>query len=366
MASIASQIQSHFQLIQHHHYKVETAFLEQHRELICGSANSNTKVERLEKAHLEYVSGLFDGLLEKVLKTINDQKESLSTSSPPSPSDDIIPMDCNPQPPTSNSIQTSIPSQMESQISDKSDNHIPQDEKRQKPPRQNGIHTCFHCQSPFRQAKDFETHNVAVHNDSKPYHCSACDKSYTTNDHLRVHINSFHRRITFKCEHCVKTFAQKCNLTTHIRKEHPNKVQVKEKHPCFHCQQKFQTFAMLERHNQDVHRDFKPHHCTQCDVSFKTLVGLKGHVDAEHIGKTYRCEECEKTFNNRSNLKKHGRVVHKQRNYECSMCDDRFPLKRERDEHERKHKVKEQPFECKKCHKAFTKKKKLKKHRCKL
>ena len=367
ISNLCSQMQTHFQLIQRHHQKVEAAFLEQHRELLSGSTNSNTKVQRLENAHLEYVNGLFDRLLEKALKTINaaNQNESLSISSPPSPSNDISPMDCDPHPTTSNPIQPSIRFKSDSQISDKSDSkYSAEKEKRQKPPRQKGIYNCFHCQSPFRQARGFESHNVAVHNDSKPYHCSECDKSYTKNNALTEHINSFHRRITFKCEHCVKTFTQKGKLTIHIGKEHPGKTEMKEKHQCFHCQEKFQTFPMLEQHNLDVHGDSKPHHCTLCDMSYKNYRGLRMHVAAEHLGKTYRCEECGKTFKQTSNLRTHQRNVHKQRNYACSLCEKRFALKRERDEHERQHNTKEKPFECNKCHKAFTKKK-LKKHRCK-
>ena len=62
-------------------------------------------------------------------------------------------------------------------------------------------------------------------NSIKAYECKICLKSYVSGDYLKLHIESLHQGVRFKCKECVKLFTTKRSFTRHFASAHGNKGQ---------------------------------------------------------------------------------------------------------------------------------------------
>ena len=51
--------------------------------------------------------------------------------------------------------------------------------------------------------------------------CQYCDKSFVTNQSVKMHIDAIHFQLRpFSCDFCEETFTQKSNLKTHVKNKH--------------------------------------------------------------------------------------------------------------------------------------------------
>ena len=84
-----------------------------------------------------------------------------------------------------------------------------------------------------------------VHEGEKNHKCPACNKAFSTPQHLTVHINSVHEGVKqYTCGTCGKAFSQFGNLRTHIKTVHEG---MKE-HQCRLCSKAYTTAQSLIKH----------------------------------------------------------------------------------------------------------------------
>ena len=114
---------------------------------------------------------------------------------------------------------------------------------------------------------------------------------------------SVHEGIKLYCHICVKSFAGRHTLNSHLRTVHADKPQAFK---CKHCKNdSFLSRRGLLQHITSVHiqRKFQ---CTLCDKRFFKEINLKAHISVTHEGlKRFLCTICGRHFTENGKLRKH-------------------------------------------------------------
>ncbi|XP_057187563.1 zinc finger protein 391-like isoform X1 [Triplophysa rosa] len=176
---------------------------------------------------------------------------------------------------------------------------------------------CPYCDKRFNQEGGVKAH-VRVHTNERPYQCSECGQAFTQSGSLQRHQISHSEEKLYQCSHCDKRFHHKANLMLHER------VHTGEKpYLCSHCGQSFRQRSNFKDHLR-IHTGEKPYVCCQCGKSFTRSSSFKDHQKVHSGEKPYPCSVCGKSFSRRDNLKTHQRLHTGERPYKCSQCDMAF------------------------------------------
>ena len=84
-----------------------------------------------------------------------------------------------------------------------------------------------------------------VANNHRKAQCQHCDKAYTKNSHLNIHIQSVHKGVKFVCDQCSKQFSEKCSLRRHILTQHEG-----VKYECNQCGYQANQLGNLSKHQK--------------------------------------------------------------------------------------------------------------------
>ena len=180
---------------------------------------------------------------------------------------------------------------------------------------------------------------------------AGCGKSYTTQNHLRIHQRSHTGFKPYVCTYgqgCTKAFATNYSLKAHSRVhtgDRPYKCSEEA------CGKGFKTSGDLQKHLR-IHSGVRPFSCKDCGKSFTTSNILKVHTRTHTGERPYECEECGKAFASRTNLKNHVRIHSGERPYSCSYpeCERRFTEYSSLFKHQLVH---EKKVACGRCKKEF-------------
>ena len=126
-------------------------------------------------------------------------------------------------------------------------------------------------------------------NYSGPYHCTSCDKVFTTVAGRWRHKRKVHEGVRYKCELCDHKATQSNSLKKHEQAKH----------------------GIITAGN---------YHCKSCDKIFRSDTGRWQHTRSVHDGFRYRCDQCAYTTTNSSSLKIHQNVEHEGIRFTCNMC----------------------------------------------
>lgn len=75
--------------------------------------------------------------------------------------------------------------------------------------------------------------------------------------------------------------------------------------PCTECDLTFPSLVQLRVHKKEKHAQRKPHACGECEESFNRPEQLEAHMARAHSAGRHTCPTCGKSFGRESNLKAH-------------------------------------------------------------
>ena len=135
-------------------------------------------------------------------------------------------------------------------------------------------------------------------NAKKPYTCSLCNKSFTRNYAMIIHMRTHTKEKPFTCILCSKPFSNNKNLKRHMRIHTGDKP-----FSCLICNKLFSQRINMKTHMR-THSGEKPFSCTYCNTSFARRNSFKEHI-LRHTGETYSCSHCHKSYLLKDSLRKH-------------------------------------------------------------
>ena len=152
--------------------------------------------------------------------------------------------------------------------------------------------------------------------------CNICDKVFTTEKSLRLHVNAIHEEQDQKdmltCKFCSKQFFRhrKSDLRKHVRNVHEGK----KDYECNICGKLSAYRSELNRHmkeihdsSQDVHEGQKSYNCLICSKSFSRRRNLSRHIKT--CKKSHHCYQCNELFYQTQDYIEHIREFHDAGNF---------------------------------------------------
>ena len=136
------------------------------------------------------------------------------------------------------------------------------------------------------------------------------EEQYVTSDVSKNHPQKERRREVvslkgrYECEFCQKTFSTQSNLTLHIKSKHEG-----VKYACDQCDYQATLKGNLTQHVQSKHEGVK-YACDKCDYIAKLKSNLNVHIQSKHEGTKYACDQCDYRATQQSNLRRHIRNNH--------------------------------------------------------
>lgn len=192
---------------------------------------------------------------------------------------------------------------------------------------------CGDCSQVFRFLSQYVIHQ-RVHTGERPYQCPECDKAFSKNSNLNLHLKT-HRKNdgSQKCQICQRRFPSseygnhvKCHTlkwefeqsgkaslheTAHVPTPastptfaEPSPPEAKVEKVCQYCGKTFRFQSALIRHVR-IHTGEKPFKCDICGKAFGQAYFLRVHELTHWSVKRYNCTRCEKSFAHYSNARKH-------------------------------------------------------------
>ncbi|CAL4224268.1 unnamed protein product [Meganyctiphanes norvegica] len=213
---------------------------------------------------------------------------------------------------------------------------------------------CSHCDRKFTQNSGLKMHMV-IHSDEKPYQCSYCDKAFKLKGTLKSHVSTHTGEKRYQCNMCDKSFKQIGYLPEHMRTHTGERPYL-----CNHCGKAFKQNSLFKRHLK-IHTGEKPYACNHCDKAFTQNGQLRKHLKIHSGEKSYLCNQCGKAFTENNGLMRHLKVHTGEKPYPCNFCDNTFRRSDQLISHLRIH-TGETPYKCIQCGKGYSHNCQLKTH----
>uniref|UniRef100_A0A2M4CVL8 Uncharacterized protein n=1 Tax=Anopheles darlingi TaxID=43151 RepID=A0A2M4CVL8_ANODA len=171
--------------------------------------------------------------------------------------------------------------------------------------------------------------------------CRHCDRQFVraqalSEHQLREHFNLPNQ---FTCTTCDKQFQNRHSLTQHKRTHEPS-----SNTPCVveGCEMVFRDERLMRRHYRNVHTEYTPYACEDCDRQFRTKEAFVLHRRSHTGERPFHCrfDGCNRTFGHGTDRRRHERSAHTgERPHKCNQCESSFLRARElRIHQERTHK----------------------------
>lgn len=161
------------------------------------------------------------------------------------------------------------------------------------------------CGELFDTINKKKLHELHAHNKHK-YKCGYCDQFFKSSDTKQIHLTSVHNinfpssSFSIQCNQCDKQFTKQSHLAIHVKKDHNKETRFS----CSDCKKAFFYKSQLDLH-MIKHLQTKKIKCEICSKDFARIKALKEHVKI-HVGVfEYRCKHCEASFVQKASLKKH-------------------------------------------------------------
>ncbi|XP_064645788.1 zinc finger protein 667-like isoform X2 [Lineus longissimus] len=163
-------------------------------------------------------------------------------------------------------------------------------------------------------------HKKSVHGfqEKRDFECEICNKKFTRNQRLQMHLRIHANESPYICDQCGKTFASKQWLNVHLKIHHGT-----EKYICETCSKSFPAKTYLAKHRK-THEEAKKFLCDVCPKAFKRSDHLQCHKRMHTGEKPFLCNQCGKTFKQICGLQAHKKVHSGEKPYVCTVCAKAF------------------------------------------
>ena len=236
------------------------------------------------------------------------------------------------------------------------------------------METCKYC------GKKLLKRNMSFHLrlHTGEYQCTICKLNCWSKSRLSEHMLRHGTYKPFKCDFCGRGFIRKWKLKSHylVHAKDPDflkslseerkaelTAELAEAHErrkafkCHDCERSFAERRNLTEHMR-VHTGERPFECGKCAKRFTQVGTLKRHMQIH--GPRLQCTQCERTYTHLSALKDHVDLVHATEwPFKCNICNKRFSAKRFHKSHVRSHLT---SYQCVICCMIFKKESDYKKH----
>lgn len=193
---------------------------------------------------------------------------------------------------------------------------------------------CIICELSFRNEEAFYNHVMFSHERVYEYFCKKCDKSFSSNFRLELHIRTHHTQRNVQCGSCDKSFVDKNMLDEHVSSKHSARAQ--KSLECTVCKKKYNRLSRLRKH-MTTHESFQKSTmliCEPCSLAFapNAIEDIDEHCNRLHddvnvniikkdIMFVVCCEYCEYAFTDNLMLVQHKKVhINDEKPFKCGFC----------------------------------------------
>ncbi|CAO1434105.1 unnamed protein product [Diamesa serratosioi] len=220
---------------------------------------------------------------------------------------------------------------------------------------------CGHCMKRFNDENELKIHVMFFH--ATTLNCPFDRRSFDGVKQVRLlhdHVRNKHPElfvgIIFSCRYCHSSFPSNIEKLAHMKKCND------KKYDCPHCDKKYASPWLLERHLKHVNGKIS-FICTVCEKSCYSRSDLAIHLRTHNNEKPYSCTICMKAFKTSTNRSSHMDVHKSEKVHECNVCGQKFQTRPVLRKHKKKHdKVYQDSCICKICQKTYISRPHLARH----
>lgn len=166
------------------------------------------------------------------------------------------------------------------------------------------------------------------------YFCEECDKSFSSNFRLELHIRTHHTKRTIQCSACDKSFVDKNMLDEHMSSKHSARAQTEKSRECPICKKVYSRSSRMRKH-MTTHEQLQESSvlvCEPCSIAFAAVEDIDEHCNRSHDDDSVNiikkevlyvvcCEYCEFAFVDNEKLAKHKKVhLNDDKPFKCGFC----------------------------------------------
>ncbi|XP_017874981.1 PREDICTED: zinc finger protein 224 isoform X2 [Drosophila arizonae] len=257
------------------------------------------------------------------------------------------------------------------------------------------IHFCDICGKGFIRRHDVKVH-IRTHTGERPFQCPQCPRTFIQNHVLKAHLRQ-HPTLNFHCDHCMKGFRLRSQLTTHLSRVHetmnnpvkkPGTSQIKKEKTKTRVGKKLEKNERKKKNESSINalerglrNGLAPVAYEELDVKCE-LDDLETKLSVELNSLNIKCESVDSKTKRYKQVQSKKKVLPKncsplmkgtskvinniQRNgkankFFCETCGKGFVRRCALLVHNRVH-TGERPYKCQYCGYAFTQAQALKRH----